>query len=127
MKCFSNDVQWSGAFGLPPYRYRAGDALDQCAVPRSAVHEWATDILFNAHPALYLGKQSNFDRPVLSMTANKLDGRLEGKTTILGHQFTTTGLLGASEYLGAPTPRRVEATLFPLSVVECFETVCGVM
>jgi hypothetical protein len=25
--------------------------------------------IFNAHPALYLGEQSSFDRPVLSMTA----------------------------------------------------------
>jgi thiosulfate reductase cytochrome b subunit len=53
--------------------------------------------IFNAHPALYWGAQSNFDRPFLALTAQQdSDGAVRGVTTILGKSFPTTGVLGAS-------------------------------
>ncbi len=48
--------------------------------------------IFNAHSALYIGSKSNFDHPVLEIGANADDTR--GETTILGHTFDTTGVLG---------------------------------
>lgn len=51
--------------------------------------------IFNAHPALYWGKVSTFDRPLLSMTATG-DTPPKGVTTVLGRSFDTTGYLGAS-------------------------------
>ncbi len=53
--------------------------------------------IFNAHPALYWGKQSTFNTPalVLSRVQNK-DGSLRGVTWIGTHQFDTTGVLGVS-------------------------------
>lgn len=62
--------------------------------------------IFNAHPALYWGKTSNFDSPILSMTAVRTpDGHIEGVTWIGEHRFNTTGLLGASEIFGQMTER----------------------
>lgn len=55
--------------------------------------------IFNAHPKLYLGTQSGFefDNAVLSMDAlYGPDGQPQGRTTILGHSFETTGLFGMS-------------------------------
>jgi thiosulfate reductase cytochrome b subunit len=53
--------------------------------------------IFNAHPALYWGQASDFAHPLLSMWAGrKPDGELVGVTTVLGHPFETTGLLGLS-------------------------------
>lgn len=53
--------------------------------------------IFNAHPALYWGDRSDRDRPLLSMRAVANErGDLQGVTTILGHQFETTGVLGYS-------------------------------
>jgi thiosulfate reductase cytochrome b subunit len=53
--------------------------------------------IFNAHPALYWGKQSTFNAPALSMTrAQNKDGSLRGVTWIGTHQFDTTGVLGVS-------------------------------
>ena len=53
--------------------------------------------IFNAHPALYWGERSTFDRPWLSMSAGQDDnGNLMGITNILGHWFNTTGVLGLS-------------------------------
>ncbi len=58
--------------------------------------------IFNAHPALYLGHNSyNGQSPVLSMQARATpDGELIGVTQVLGHEFTTTGVLGASRAEG---------------------------
>jgi thiosulfate reductase cytochrome b subunit len=57
--------------------------------------------IFNAHPALYFGKQSTFAHPALSMTsAQGPDGTLHGYTWIGGTRFETTGWLGASEVDG---------------------------
>jgi thiosulfate reductase cytochrome b subunit len=53
--------------------------------------------IFNAHPALYIGQASNFEDPVLSMTARRgADGEPVGETQILGATFNTTGVLGLS-------------------------------
>jgi thiosulfate reductase cytochrome b subunit len=57
--------------------------------------------IFNAHPALYIGQKSEFDNPVLSMTARRGDdGRPIGVTQVLGAEFNTTGVLGLSTYGG---------------------------
>jgi thiosulfate reductase cytochrome b subunit len=62
--------------------------------------------IFNAHPALYWGKSSDFDHPILSMTAENDDsGTLTGITQIGSHRFTTTGVLGASAVDGVSTAR----------------------
>jgi thiosulfate reductase cytochrome b subunit len=54
--------------------------------------------IFNAHPALYLGKSSYRGvPPIVEMRGQEDDeGEISGVTRILGHDFTTTGFLGAS-------------------------------
>ena len=54
--------------------------------------------IFNAHPALNVGKSSyNGYAPILEMKAvQKGNGELVGVTKIFGYQFNTSGLLGAS-------------------------------
>ncbi len=53
--------------------------------------------IFNAHPALYWGERSDRDRPWLSIRAVRGDdGEMSGLTTVAGHQFETTGVLGYS-------------------------------
>jgi thiosulfate reductase cytochrome b subunit len=62
--------------------------------------------IFNAHPALYWGKSSDFDHPILSLTAEQTQsGDYKGITQIGAHRFNTTGVLGASEVDGMLTPR----------------------
>jgi thiosulfate reductase cytochrome b subunit len=61
--------------------------------------------IFNAHPALYIGKQSDFDHPILSITAEERNTRLVGVTNLAGTSFTTTGILGVSKVAGVDTPR----------------------
>lgn len=55
--------------------------------------------IFNAHAALNIGKSSyNGLAPILEMNAvQSSTGHLVGLTTIFGHPFNTTGVLGASE------------------------------
>lgn len=55
--------------------------------------------IFNAHPALYWGQSSYSGRaPLLELGARQSpDGSLVGTTTLFGHRFTTTGVLGASK------------------------------
>ena len=53
--------------------------------------------IFNAHPALYWGPVSTFDAPAFSTEAVRgPDGKARGVTTIGGHRFDTTGVLGVS-------------------------------
>ena len=53
--------------------------------------------IFDAHPALYWGKQSHFDRPALSMhSVRRPDGSFGGVTTVGPLTFATTGVLGLS-------------------------------
>jgi thiosulfate reductase cytochrome b subunit len=61
--------------------------------------------IFNAHPALYWGDRSDRDQPLLSIRLIKAaDGNLHGITTILGHPFDTTGVLGYSDGSGRAFP-----------------------
>lgn len=53
--------------------------------------------IFNAHPALYWGQASDFQRPVLAMDAVAGEnGALRGRTRLFGAEFDSTGLLGLS-------------------------------
>lgn len=53
--------------------------------------------IFNAHPALYWGSDSEFGRPLLAIDdAQSNDGRRIGVTEVLGRRFETTGILGLS-------------------------------
>ena len=55
--------------------------------------------IFNAHPALYWGKSSYTGRPPLLelIGAQAPDGKVFGVTRVFGHEFLTTGVLGASK------------------------------
>jgi thiosulfate reductase cytochrome b subunit len=63
--------------------------------------------IFNAHPALYWGAQSNFAHPLLSFTAlqNGAGQIARGVTQLGPWQFDTTGVLGASRVDGVLTAR----------------------
>jgi thiosulfate reductase cytochrome b subunit len=62
--------------------------------------------IFNAHPALYWGERSDFERPLLSISNSfTAEGRPVGITTIFGVAFQTTGVLGWSRLNGRPGPR----------------------
>lgn len=62
--------------------------------------------IFNAHPALYWGPRSDFERPVLAMAAEDAGGgRLRGTTTLAGRRFDTTGVLGLSVERGEAVER----------------------
>ncbi len=63
--------------------------------------------IFNAHPALYIGSKSDFERPILAMDAGRTsNGNAVGITTVFGHQFNTTGLLGLSTNSDGKTESR---------------------
>jgi thiosulfate reductase cytochrome b subunit len=66
--------------------------------------------IFNAHPALYWGQYSDFERPFLSIhTAFTSEGRPVGMTRIFGRSFETTGVLGWSRFNGRPAQRAFPA------------------
>ncbi|SFV38136.1 cytochrome b/b6 domain-containing protein [Hyphomicrobium facile] len=69
--------------------------------------------IFNAHPTLYIGNQSGFgfDNAVLSMRAVDTPHGAEGRTTILGHEFNTTGVFGVSGSADDPSYRGIPAAL----------------
>lgn len=54
--------------------------------------------IFNAHPALYWGKSSYRGVPPLLEVRGKEndEGEISGLTRVFGHEFNTTGFLGAS-------------------------------
>jgi thiosulfate reductase cytochrome b subunit len=53
--------------------------------------------IFNAHPALYWGKSSYTGKPpILALTSKENGDDVIGITRIFGHDFDTTGILGAS-------------------------------
>lgn len=52
--------------------------------------------IFNAHPALYWGQGSSFERPWVAITAVQGPAGPSGVTRIAGHQFSTDGVLGRS-------------------------------
>jgi thiosulfate reductase cytochrome b subunit len=61
--------------------------------------------VFNAHPALYFGSASNFDRPVFSINAEDAPSGPQGVTAIAGRRFNTTGVLGVSNEDGQVSMR----------------------
>ncbi|TCQ28113.1 cytochrome b/b6 domain-containing protein [Rhizobium sp. PP-CC-3G-465] len=64
--------------------------------------------IFNAHPTLYIGKQSGFafDNSVLRMDAiYGPDGQPQGRTTVFGHSFDTSGVFGMSGPADSPAYR----------------------
>lgn len=67
--------------------------------------------IFNAHPALYIGEGSDFDAPVLAMTARNSPNGPVGETEILGATFDTTGVLGLSTANGVLQARGFPAWL----------------
>ncbi len=60
--------------------------------------------IFNAHPALYLGKASTFDHPLFAIgaTEQKPD---RGYVEAFGRRIDTTGVLGVSSVDGEPEER----------------------
>ena len=64
--------------------------------------------IFNAHPALYWGRDSTFTDPWVSLMATQAPGAagLKGVSRIAGHNFDTTGVLGASRGSGGETVAR---------------------
>ena len=63
--------------------------------------------IFNAHPALYWGKSSYTGRPpILALTAKEEGDEVIGITRIFGHDFVTTGFLGASANADGETVAR---------------------
>ena len=63
--------------------------------------------IFNAHPALYWGQDSNFAAPALALTGKPgPNGQLRGETQIGSLRFDTTGVLGVSRNMfGDPGKR----------------------
>ena len=61
--------------------------------------------IFNAHPALYWGKDSTFAAPWLELRAENTPNGPVGKTQIAGAEFTTTGVLGLSQVDGRASAR----------------------
>ena len=55
--------------------------------------------IFNAHPALYWGIRSDFDRPVFAIAGRSDDAPLNrsGSIAVFGHRFVATGLFGESD------------------------------
>lgn len=62
--------------------------------------------IFNAHPALYWGRISTFDKPWASIGADDDAQPPRGVTTVAGHSFTTTGVLGISKDASGQTDER---------------------
>ena len=55
--------------------------------------------IFNAHPYLHFGKEAGFDydNAAVAINAYNTANGLQGITTVLGHDFDTTGVLGVSD------------------------------
>ena len=63
--------------------------------------------IFNAHPSLYWGERSDPDRALLRLKAvENSEGETRGITEILGREFDTTGMLGASRRRGPDLEER---------------------
>ena len=61
--------------------------------------------IFNAHPALYWGKDSTFASPWLELRSENTPNGPVGKTQVAGAEFATTGVLGLSAVDGRTTAR----------------------
>lgn len=62
--------------------------------------------IFNAHPALYWGKDSSFSDPWLLIGSVPTPAGPRGVTRIAGHEFDTNGVLGVSRAGEAHEPAR---------------------
>ena len=64
--------------------------------------------IFNAHPSLSWGKSTYTGTPpILEMSAGEdKDGNMVGITRVFGHEFDTTGVLGASRNEGGELSQR---------------------
>ncbi|HUP06241.1 MAG TPA: cytochrome b/b6 domain-containing protein [Caldimonas sp.] len=60
--------------------------------------------IFNAHPALYWGRDSTFAHPWLAIWSKNTPHGPVGVTRIAGKDFETTGVLGLSQSNGQPNP-----------------------
>src|ERR1700690_3888794 len=60
--------------------------------------------IFNAHPALYLGKVSTFDHPLVELGSTG-EPPVRGDLNAFGHRLDPTGVLGLSNVGGEPTAR----------------------
>jgi thiosulfate reductase cytochrome b subunit len=66
--------------------------------------------IFNAHPALYWGKESYSAPPILEITQKRsADGKPTGVTRVFGREFDTSGVLGLSKNESG----RLEPRAFP--------------
>ena len=61
--------------------------------------------IFNAHPALYWGKESTFAAPWLAIRARQTSAGPVGVTQFGGREWRTTGVLGLSEVEGQTQSR----------------------
>ncbi len=61
--------------------------------------------IFNAHPNLYWGVDSDFAHPWLSIGSTAARGGEVGVTTVAGHRFDTDGVLGRSREAGEASLR----------------------
>src|ERR1700754_2489876 len=61
--------------------------------------------IFNAHPALYWGQGSTFDKPWVLLGAKQSANGVVGVTRIAGRSFDTDGVLGVSSVNGQRTVR----------------------
>jgi thiosulfate reductase cytochrome b subunit len=62
--------------------------------------------IFNAHPALYWGNRSDRNEALLSIRPVRMEnGEVKGMTTLMGHSFDTTGVLGYSDHTARAFPR----------------------
>ena len=63
--------------------------------------------VFNAHPALYWGEDSDFERPLLAIsTVFTPEGRPIGVTRLFGRSFETTGFPACRT--NTPSSRKVD-------------------
>lgn len=89
------------------YRHRALVRITHWInVPCLAVLLMSGLQIFNAHPALYWGENSDPGHQIVSIEAADDDaGGQVGITRVLGRSFVTTGVLGLSVYDSAPAER----------------------
>ena len=90
------DFSPGGREDLPPSTTRKNQSLAQRTLSHYPHYERTPN--FQRASALYWGDRSDRDQPLLSIRPVKTEsGEMRGITTILGHTFDTTGVLGYSD------------------------------
>ncbi|AMS42340.1 MULTISPECIES: cytochrome b/b6 domain-containing protein [Aminobacter] len=108
----ANDAKASGTRGELVYRQTRWTRLTHWIWAVSLFFLLLSGLqIFNAHPALYIGKQSGFafSNDVLVIGAENSPTGPVGYTTILGNRFNTTGVLGLSGSAANPNGRAFPA------------------